>query len=104
MVDLNKALSENRRSAVSALKCVSGNFVEFDSDEDNNFENDTRPFVLIVDRYNNIYNLPIAKAHLNENGKMEIYVKEWGEWTSDDECLSTTANNVYEAITKQIFG
>lgn len=104
MTDLFKALEENRRSAINMLKCVDGNIVEFESEADNEEQNDKRPYVLIADRHDIIGDYQVSKAWLNENDEIELYIEEWDEWVVDDECLSTTANNVYEAISEQLFG
>lgn len=96
MTNLFKVMAENKRSAINILKGVDGNIIDF--------ENDMRPFVLITDMHDIINDLVVTKVCLNELGRIEIYIEEWDEWVSDDECLSTTANNVYEAIDNQVFG
>lgn len=96
MTDLFNALKENRKSAISSLKCIDSYLVEFDDDKS--------PFVLIEDGEGTINDLAVTKVCLNDNNEIDLYIEDWNEWVSDDICLSTTANNVYEAIEKQIFG
>ncbi len=99
MTDLFKVMAENRLSAINCLKSVK-NFVEFDYDEND----DNRPYILICDRHGEIYDTAVSKVRLTESNDIEIYVEDWGEWVNDDECLSTTANNVYIALSNYIFG
>ena len=97
MTDLFKAMLKNRTSAIKILKKLNG-FVEFD-DECN------RPYVLIADTHGEIYDMEISKFRLTEPNDIEIYVEKWEEWVNGHECLSTTSNNIYLALSsKYIFG
>lgn len=91
MTDLFRALVENRKEAVNALKSINGE-IEFED----------APFVLINDDEGDIYDCCVSQARLNEDSEIELFIRE--DWVSDLDCLSTSANNVYEAITTQIFG
>lgn len=96
MTDLFKAMAENERSAINILKSVDSQLIEFDREN--------IPYVLLSDNDDNIRDLGVTKVCLNDHGTIEMYVDSLEEWVSDADCLSTTANNVYEAMDKQVFG
>lgn len=100
MTDLFKAMNENRKEAISALKSVDGNMIEFKDGLC-----DDPPFVLISDEDRaNIQDLAVTKVKLNENNTIDIYLEYYDEWMNENDCLSTSANNVYEKIVEEVFG
>lgn len=99
MKNLYEVLNENRIEAVEKLKKF-GKTLEFDYDENNNV--DERPFVLISNRYGEIYDIEVSKVKLDTNNNIMLYIDDWGEWVNETECLSASADNVYYVIDKII--
>lgn len=94
MVDLFKGLAENKRSAMFSLKAIKDNTIVFDID--------IIPFVLLCNDDGEINDMAVSSARIT-NDTIEIYITDNDEWINVDDCLSTTANNVYEAIQTQLF-
>lgn len=103
MKDINKFIAENKETAKNQLMHIKGYLIEFNSDE-NNYQNNERPSVLLCDGNGEIYDEFVSKVRLNPEADMvmEIYIDEWEEWIPVDDCLSTTENNVYEAINDKV--
>ena len=99
MKSLYDVLNENRLEAIEKLKKF-GNTLEFNYDEENDI--DERPYVLIEDRHGFINDFSVSKVCLDENNNIMLYVEDWDEWVYENECLSTTIDNVYYIIDKMI--
>lgn len=99
MTDLWKCLEENIKEATNILK-RNNTVIEFNSDDEE--ENSDIPYVLITDRYDMINDMEVSKVRLDKNNRIELYITEWEEWVSIDDCLSATANNVCMAINNKL--
>lgn len=99
MKDLYNVLHENRKEATEKLRNFDNTLV-FKYDKNNNI--DKRPYVLISDRHGYINDFLISKVCLGKNDYIMLYIEDWDEWVCEDECLSTTINNVYQAIDSSI--
>lgn len=101
MINLFIDLAKNREEAINLLK-ENNCHIKFNDDAENDYRNDLRPFVLICDRHDMISDLSVSEVKLNDNDEIEIYVDDFEEWVEISECLSTTENNVYMSIEKQL--
>lgn len=94
MHELFELLAENRLTVLDYA--TDKNQFEF-SFEDNK----TKPSVLVCDNDGNILDVEVTKARIN-NRNIEIYIEEFGTWEYDFIALSTTINNVYLEMYKQL--
>lgn len=96
MKNLYDVLHENREEAIEKLK-KHNNLIEFINDETTG--EDERPWILICNIFGDIYELMVSKVKLDHYSIM-LYID--GGWINEDECLLTSADNVYKAIDSAI--
>lgn len=94
MHELFELLAENRLTVLDYA--TDKNQFEFSFED-----NETKPSVLVCDNDGNILDVEVTKARIN-NRNIEIYIEEFGTWEDDFIALSTTVNNVYLEMYKQL--
>ena len=98
MKNLYDVLYHNRKEALEKLKKF-GNILEFPYTEDPYV--DERPWVFIAGS-DGICDMPVSKVNLAHNDTIMLYIEDWDEWVDENECLSTTIDNVYQTIGSMI--
>lgn len=103
MKSIDDIIVQNKQEALSLLKSHGGHIIFGSDDDSEDYEDDVMcPWVLICTRHDGIADLQATEVRVDGNDNMEIYIDDWGEWVNVNECLSTTANNVYAAIDAQL--
>lgn len=99
MINLNKAVNENKEEAIKKLKELGCSIIFNTSGDDAEwYPNGEEPYILIDKGDGEIADLMVTKVRLSDDYGIEVYIPSIKEWCPISWALGYTENNVYECI------
>ena len=94
MENIYQVLERNKAKAITLLKQHNG-FIQFK-------KNGIMPEVIVNNHGDDCMSVEVAAVKLMPHDQIKILIDDWNDYISINDCLSTTADEVYKGIEKKV--